>query len=444
MAYYSRLSFKAIQAGITGREFSVAANSPADRIWMRLPIFILMLSMFVVLSCAEQPTSKLDEGLGFYRQNKLKEACPLLEQAVEQDPQNPEAYAWLAETYRRLGQTDKAVSTAQKAIDIDPCNSFAHTVLAWTYNPQYGSWEEADAESTWHHLLRAAECDSTDGNVWIGVWVEAIRRGERALERKALRLLIETGFLTPPLLSYNRWMLRHLPENALLLTNGDWDTYPAVALQEVEHFRPDVVVVNRSLLNTTWYARLLRDRYTIPLPFEDAELGSLRAYRDENENLVLISNQIVRGWLNQRKSGVFPRPIAISVTVGDLSFASDTQDHLQFAGAFWLWLPEPTESPQDTVMLRVSLADINTDDFTGSFVSPEDRSPVRMVHGDRLVRNVTAASLRYSQALLESQRFSEAYKMIRWAEQFEKKTELGPVSTEQIEKLKEAARQGME
>lgn len=399
--------------------------------------FVFVLSVSYVASCARQPTSQLEKGLNLYRQNKLEEAGPLLERAVEQDRQNPEAHAWLAETYRRLQKTDKAIASAHRALEIDPCHAFAHTVLAWAYNPLYGSWEGASADTTWNHLLKATECDSTDGNIWIGLWVEAIRRGEWDLEKKALRLFIETGFFAPALLAYNRWMLRHLPKNALLLTNGDMDTFPAVALQEVEHFRTDVAIVNRSLLNTTWYARFLQDRYKIPLPFRDAELDSARPRKDEKGNLILVADQILRGWLDQRRGNVFPRPIAISVTVGDLSFASNTHDHLKMAGAFYSWLPVPAESPQDTAMLRISLAHLNPDDFRGPLVSPQDRSPVRMVHTAEIVKNITAAALRYCEDLIQAGRASEALEMLQWVEEFESKTELGPVSTKEIQELRD-------
>jgi tetratricopeptide (TPR) repeat protein len=406
-------------------------------------LVVLMLCGLVMFGCAKKTTSQLDEGLGLYRQNKLEEARPFLEGAVQQDQQNPDAHAWLAETYRRLQQTDRAIGSARQALELDPCHSFAHTVLAWAYNPLYGSWEEASEDTAWHHLLQAAECDSTDGNIWIGIWVEAIRRGELDLEKKALRLFMETEFFTPALLAYNRWMLRHLPKNALLVTNGDMDTYPAVALQGVEHFRTDVVVVNRSLLNTTWYARYLRDGYKVPLPFEDAELDGLKARQGEDGKLILVADQILKGWLDQRAKSAFPRPIAISVTVGNLSFAEDTRDHLKLAGPFFSWLPVPVESPQDTAMLRASLALLDPSDFSGPLVSPQDRSPVRMAHTNKIVANVTAAALRYSQVLIDSGRESEALEMLSWAQKFESKTEMEPSFTEHIAGLRKVAQEKM-
>ncbi len=69
---------------------------------------------------------------------------------------------------------------------------------------------------------------------------------------------------------------------------------------------------------------------------------------------------------------------------------------------------------------------------------------MRRVYTKGIVRNVTATALTYSDLLIKSGSFSEAQKWLSWAEEFEKKTELGPTFTEQIASLKEAARQGIE
>jgi len=389
-------------------------------------------------NCSNLDETIFNEGLRLYRQNKLDQALPFFERATERDTNNAEAFAWLAETYRRLNKPEQAVQAARKSLALHYRNSFAHTTLADTYNPQYGNWAQANSDTTWRHLLLAVRSDSNDGNAWLSLWIEGMRRGGDALWKKALRSMVRTKFITPPLLAYNRWVLKNLPKDALLFTNGDMDTYPAAALQVVEGFRTDVALVNISLLNTSWYPRFISRQYHVPLPFQDWEIDSLKPMWGQEKNIITTSNQIVQGWFKQKEDNRLPIPITIAGTV-DFKALPNVEGRLKLAGPYFLWLPQKSDSPNDTALMRMNVESIRPLDFKGPFAGAQDRSPIRMTSSNGLVGSVVWVVLYYADILIQAKRFPEATRALDMAEEIDKNCVSGRMYSKRISELRKAS-----
>ncbi|MGB6648149.1 MAG: tetratricopeptide repeat protein [Bacteroidota bacterium] len=421
----------------------VAADRVRHKV-SRLFEYIVPFSLVLIFGgCpSEQPTS-LEKPLALFRQNKLEEALPLFERLVAQQEESAEAHIWLAETYRRLEQPERAIEQAEIALELEPCNSFALTVLADASVPKPGDADPANSQASWDHLMAAIECDSAYGSAWVSLWGLAIRRGEIDMLHKSLRMIRETGFLTDAALSFGRWLLRTLPENAILITNGDMDTYPAMAVQETEGFRTDVTVVERGLLNLPWGLRFFRDHGEVPLPFEDSELDQLSPLENDEGETVYPADLVLRGWVSGIRFGSYPRPVALAVTVYE-SFYEDYKEYLQYAGPYFLIHPAPPPGSRNVGALRQCLQGIEENDFEGPWVSGQDHSLIRGLYTKEIAKNITFSALSYAEEMIGEGKLKAAEKTLDWAEKFERKTELGPVYTRRIAELRDAATSGRE
>ncbi|KIC92732.1 DUF2723 domain-containing protein [Flavihumibacter solisilvae] len=124
--------------------------------------------------------------------------------------------------------------------------------------------------------------------IWIGLGVLQIRewlmrKTKESLANPAAALVCL--LLVPVLMGFQEWddhdrskkvlardlakdYLESCPPNAILFTYGDNDTYPLWYAQEVEGIRPDIRVINNSLLGIDWYINQLRYKINESAPID--------------------------------------------------------------------------------------------------------------------------------------------------------------------------------
>ena len=123
---------------------------------------------------------------------------------------------------------------------------------------------------------------------WFALVTHYMDRDEEKVD-VALRRLLEGGAIPDDIMDYSYNMLASLDENAILITNGDMDTYPGWILMRLLKHRPDVTIANRSLLNTDWYPFMLMEaglpKFITRSGLEELRAGILEKIKAEKESV---------------------------------------------------------------------------------------------------------------------------------------------------------------
>lgn len=125
------------------------------------------------------------------------------------------------------------------------------------------------------YLEEAVKLDPSYSDPWFALVTYYMESREDEKLDIALKNLLESGDIAEEIMDYNYNVLIGLEENAIIFTNGDNDTYPVWILKRILKIRPDVTIVNRSLLNTRWYPIYMIEK-GLPRFIEKNELENLR------------------------------------------------------------------------------------------------------------------------------------------------------------------------
>lgn len=198
-----------------------------------------------------------------------KAARNAVERAVKIAPDDPAALAFLGRMLAlNRDELGRAKKLLEKCREIAPEYDYGMTTLAAVYLKQ-GELEKADA---------------------------------------VFQTIYSQHIISPPLQDYGYNMLIGLTPNAVLVTNGDNDTFPPLSLQAGKGLRKDVVIINRNLLNLKEYIGAVFKRYPSIQP-----KGVIAP-----EGNMSLSSTLLKRMAGEAKCAVY---FASSVDMGELGFS---------------------------------------------------------------------------------------------------------------------------
>jgi hypothetical protein len=208
-------------------------------------------------------------------------------------------------------------------------------VLEAVSHVKYGyASASTDPAAAKEYARRAVEAAPDWPEPHFTLWIFCMLSGGDAEAREHILALVRKGGIPSPLLDFGYNLLVSAEKDAIVLTNGDNDTYPPLAVQMNRGVRPDVRIVNLSLLNLPDYARLVLARDEGPFTAEELSAARDVWERTAGKTQEAPSQAIVRKLVEKVASGACANPVYFAVTVTP-TFVDDCKQLLELEGLLW-------------------------------------------------------------------------------------------------------------
>lgn len=353
------------------------------------------------------------EWYSYYKRNLLDSAQESMEKHLMQFPDELPTLAMYAELLKRQKEYERADVVAGKVIALDSSDGDAWMVKGDIRNPQYGknAIQDSSGKDFDYYYFEGLKRDSTNGNIWEVAIFSCLKKGDITEYYRGLKLLYGHGQYTPRALAIARLYLKQLPANAILVTAGDMDTYPLLAVQAGEDLRKDVTILNYSLLNLHWYIKAMCELGGVSLPLSEDALNSLEVVLTPGEKYRYKT--IAKQFLDSL--ALFDgreKPLCL---VANINPDANEGHYRIIKGHYSEVVKTVPQSRYDLEAMAATRQYIDVSDMKGPFVSIKENSPLLL---NLNARKVTHASTLWPYLVVASEKFrkndSTAWEMDTW------------------------------
>ena len=237
---------------------------------------LLTLLIWLVLNIENLPQQSLAIADSLINEGLYKDVTVYLEEFILNDPENQEAHYMLGQAYDKL------------SIPGDSGGNNANLYFVLKANEHFKKVIEISPYYDGRIYILGPYSKLT--SIWGSMACSYAYNGDSDSAKWAFKYGQQQGGFYPEILEYNKNIMLTCPQNAILFTNGDLDTYPVWFLQMVEDFRKDITIVNLSLLNTGWYIKQLKNDYpygknSVNIRLSDIQIEQLQPIEWESKNV---------------------------------------------------------------------------------------------------------------------------------------------------------------
>lgn len=293
---------------------------------------ILILTFFGIQAQTEEVPSLIIVEHDFDWYKKQFEAWSA---ELAKDSTNEQAWDNYRRAARYCGMKGGGVEYTKKA---DVCIELVQRHIPNTFTAyrlqagQMGVWQPARID-----LLKKAEAlNPNDPLLLEDLIVHELVFGTDVKVKEYATRFYNTNHFSPGYYHYNYNVLVGLPQNAVLFTCGDLDSYPVWTLQQVHAIRTDVTLINVHLLNLHEYREMVFKRIGVPM---NAELDTLIEQSYNHDDKSEVEKLALKHIQKHSKS-----KIHIGLTYSGSKMVADLSTKLYLCGLSYEYSEKPIEN----------------------------------------------------------------------------------------------------